>query len=111
MVWLCVTHTQGIGATMTEQLTSEEGLSGLLRAVAGRIESDINGLNKTLLEQSADKLDMLEEVADVAVKIIDAVPTAKPSEKRVAVKVDYRLLVELMRRLEEAGRRVKVLRV
>lgn len=92
------------------QMTDVQGLPQLLRAVAGRIESDINGLNKELLMQSAEKLDELEMVADIAIRIINAVPKAK-GRGRLAVKVDYRLLVELMRMLEAAGKQVKVLRV
>ena len=42
---------------MNEPITSVQGLSELLRAVAGRIEKSVDGLNKELLLQSADQLD------------------------------------------------------
>ena len=55
-------------AAVNEQMLKVEGLSQLLRAVAGRIESDINGLNKELLLQSAEQLDNLEMVAETALE-------------------------------------------
>jgi hypothetical protein len=92
------------------QMTDVQGLPQLLRSVAGRMQGDIDGLNKELLVQSAEKLDELEMVSEVAARIVNAVPHAK-GRGRVAAKVDYRLLVELMRALEAAGKRVKVLKV
>ena len=86
------------------------GLPKLLLAVADRMEGNIDGLNKELLLQSAAQIDALELVANVATRIIDGVPHAK-SKGRIAAKVDYRLLVELMRALEAAGKHVKVLRI
>lgn len=95
---------------MSEQMLDVQGLPQLLRAVAGRMEGSIDGLNKELLTQSAEKLDELELVAEVAIRIVNGVPHAK-GRGRVAVKISYRLLVELMRALEAAGKRVKTLRV
>ena len=86
------------------------GLPKLLLAVADRMEGNIDGLNKELLLQSAAQIDALELVANVATRIVDGVPHAK-SKGRIAAKVDYRLLVELMRALEAAGKHVKVLRI
>jgi hypothetical protein len=94
---------------MTEQLTQIDGLPQLLRAVAGRIESDIDGLNKTLLLQSAEKLDELELVAEVAVRIVNEVKSTK--DRAETAKVSRRLLVELMRSLEAAGKNVRVIRL
>ena len=62
---------------MNEAMTSVQGLSQLLRAVAGRMEGSVDGLNKELLLQSAEQLDKLETVADVAEMIIDKVPHGK----------------------------------
>lgn len=59
---------------MNDQMTKVEGLPMLLRAVAGRIESDINGINKELLMQSAEKLDQLELVAEAAMEVVHYVP-------------------------------------
>jgi hypothetical protein len=94
---------------MTEQLTQIDGLPQLLRAVAGRIESDIDGLNKTLLLQSAEKLDELELVAEVAVRIVNEVKHSK--DRAESAKVSRRLLVELMRNLEAAGKQVRTIKL
>lgn len=92
---------------MNEAMTSVQGLSQLLRAVAGRMEGSVDGLNKELLLQSAEQLDKLETVADVAEMIIDKVPHGKRGRIRVAAMVTVEHLMELAAALDAAGRRVR----
>ena len=96
-------------AAVNEQMLKVEGLSQLLRAVAGRIESDINGLNKELLLQSAEQLDNLEMVAETALEIVCYVPRAGDGVE--ASKVKRLLLVKLADRLVHASKRAPTLRV
>lgn len=93
-------------AAVNEQLTSVQGLSGLLRAVAGRIENNIDGLNTQLLLQSADQLDRLEVVANAAEAIVKSVPRAK--SKRKDVKVSETVLIDLACALQDAGHQVRM---
>jgi hypothetical protein len=104
---------------MDEQMTQVEGLPRLLRSVAERIESDIDGLNparreariryKELLVQSAAKLDQLEAIAAAASKIVESVPRA--GDGSLSSKVKRELLVALSIALLDAGKNVAVLRV
>lgn len=92
---------------MNEAMTSVQGLSQLLRAVAGRMEGSVDGLNKELLLQSAEQLDKLETVADVAEMVIDRVPRVKASRIRESVLVRHATLVSLADALEATGRPIK----
>ena len=92
---------------MSEQMLSVDGISGLLRAVAGRMEGNVDGLNKELLLQSAEKLDKLETIADIAEMIIDRVPHAKSGRIRKAVLVECSTLFDLGQALEAAGKRIR----
>jgi hypothetical protein len=91
-------------AAVNDQMLRVQGLSQLLRAVAGRIESDIDGLNKELLLQSAEQLDNLEIVANNAQTIIERVPRAKRGRSRKLVQVNLITLIDLADALETAGR-------
>jgi len=90
-----------------EQMTSVQGLSQLLRAVAGRMEGSVDGLNKELLLQSAEQIDKLETVADVAEMIIERVPHVKRGRVRKAVLVKDSHLTEMADALEAAGKRIR----
>lgn len=92
---------------MNEPMTSVQGLSQLLRAVAGRMEGSVDGLNKELLLQSAEQLDKLETVADHAEMIIDRIPHGKAGRIRTAAKVEIAVLMELAAALDASGRRVR----
>lgn len=96
-------------AAVNEQLTSVQGLSGLLRAVAGRVQGDVDGLNMELLLQSAEQLDKLEVVADYAMRVIDNVATGGDGASRSLVSRTQ--LVDLSEALILAGKNVRKLRV
>jgi len=93
---------------MTEQVLNVEGLPQLLRAVAGRMEGNVDGLNKELLKQSADKLDALEMIAEAASEIVHYVP--RGGDGVTASKVSRMLLMKLADRLRFAGKRAPILR-
>jgi hypothetical protein len=92
---------------VNEAMTSVQGLSQLLRAVAGRMEGSVDGLNKELLLQSAEQLDKLETVADHAEMIIDCVPPGKTGRIRKGAKIPINVLMDLAAVLEAAGKNVR----
>lgn len=85
-----------------------QGLQHLLRIAAEKIESNADGITKELLTRSADKLDQLAWVVDIAIKIVDATP--RNGEGSVRTLIPRRLLLELAKALEGAGKNVKYLR-
>jgi len=91
---------------MDERMLSVKGLSGLLRAVAGRMEGNVDGLNKELLLQSAEQIDRLEIVAESAEVIVKLVPRVKSGRDRKFVLVRHILLSDLADALVAAGKTV-----
>lgn len=94
-------------AALNEQMVRPDGLSQVLRHIAGRMEGNVDGLNKELLLQSADQLDKLATVADTAEMIIDKIPGGKRGRIRVAAKVTVADLMDLAAALDAAGRNVR----
>jgi hypothetical protein len=85
-----------------------EGIQHLLRALAGKLgENEV--LDRELLHRAAESLDRLEWIASVALRIVDQTPKEGDGSTRSLIKRDD--LVELMKALQGAGKRVKHIKV
>lgn len=83
-------------------MTEVNDLQVLLRSIAGKMENGAGELTKDMLEEVADKLQALEEVAKVAGNVADSVPVK--GDGSLSSKVGRDKIVDLIHALNKAGR-------
>jgi hypothetical protein len=83
-------------------MTEVNDLQTLLRSIASKMENGAGELTKDMLEEVADKLEALEEVAKLAGNVADSVPVK--GDGSLASKVGRDKIVNLIHALNRAGR-------